>query len=166
MTLPPAVLWIDPGQMTGIATLLSNDASWGTMVLKGTEPSFAADEFPFAAACPEIEGLCRRYGQTLAIGWERFDINDRTHKKTQAGIKDALHVIGVCRYLTGKYNCRFLGEAQQHTPDSTDRQRLQLLGWWRPGKDDAQSAAAHMLRWLIRENELHPAWRDLLYTQQ
>lgn len=166
MTLPPAVLWADPGKMTGVAVLSSNDASWGTMFLKGTEPSFAANEFPFRPACDEIEAFCRRYGASLAIGWERFDINADTHKKTREGITDALHMIGVLRYLTGHYRCRFLGEAQQHTPDAIEKRHLARLGWWRPGKDDAQSAACHMLRWLIRENELTPAWRDLLYTQQ
>jgi hypothetical protein len=156
--LPLAVLWVDPGKMTGIASL----------TIAGQQPGhkFGADEFPFQEACSRVESWCSGWGQSLAIGWERFDINSQTHKKTQGGTKDALHVIGVLRYLTGKYGCRFLGEANQHTPGPHDQRQLRKLGWWVPGKDDAQSAACHMLAWLTRENELVPAWRDLLYIDK
>jgi hypothetical protein len=142
---------VDPGKMTGIAYL-------------NERHEFAADEFAFGPACREIGSLCERFGRTLAIGWERFDINDQTHKKTQAGTKDALHMIGVCRYLVARYECRALPEAHQHTPDLHEQRQLKRLGWWRPGKDDAQSAAGHMLRWLMSTGELTPAQREALYS--
>jgi hypothetical protein len=151
MTIPPVVLWVDPGKMTGVAYL-------------NERREFAADEWPFGPACREIGSLCERFGRTLAIGWERFDINSETHKKTQAGTKDAMHMIGACRYLVARYECRFLGEAHQHTPTPVERDQLKRLGWWRPGKDDAQSAACHMFRWLMAEGELTPAQRELLYS--
>lgn len=153
------MLWIDPGLMTGIA-MLATEHDFGQRI----DPQFSARELRFLPACETIEMNCRAYSRRLAIGWERFDINDRTHKKTQAGIKDAMHIIGVCRYLTAAYGCRFLGEANQHTPDRNEQAQLKKLGWWVPGKDDAQSAAAHMLRYLVRENELTPAMRERLYT--
>jgi hypothetical protein len=153
--LPLAVLWADPGHMTGIATLS----------IAGQQPGyqFRAHEYPFQDACSVIDSWCQGWGASLAIGWERFDINAQTHKKTREGIHDALHVIGVCRYVSAKYGCRVLVPAQQHTPDRADRERLQRLGWWVPGKDDAQSAACHMLRWLERENELTPEQREIVY---
>jgi hypothetical protein len=156
VTLPPAVLWADPGKMTGMA--LYYEPVWE----KG--PVFHADEMAFDPACAEIEKICAYYGEKLAIGWERFDINAGTHKKTQGGTKDAMHMIGVLRHLTRKYSCRFIGEAQQHTPEPHDRRMLEKLGWWTAGKDDAQSAACHLLRWLVNEDELTPAQREALYT--
>lgn len=163
MTLPPAVLWADPGKMTGLALLVTQP--WHPNLPSRVLPQFGARELAFGPACKEIEQVCAAWTNRLAIGWERFDINAQTHKKTREGITDALHMIGVCRHLTAKYGCRFLGEAQQHTPDATDRKRLQSLGWWEPGKDDAQSAAAHMLNWLMRENELTPAWWSAVYGE-
>jgi hypothetical protein len=152
VTLPPAVLWVDPGKMTGIMEITYGGYhTWN-------------DEKPFYEACMLIEQECEAYHSSLAIGWERFDINDQTHKKTQGGIKDALHMIGVCRYLSFKYGCRMLPEAHQHTPDLAEQRQLKRLGWWIPGKDDAQSAACHMLRWLMQEGELTPAQRELLYS--
>jgi hypothetical protein len=156
-------MWADPGQMTGFAlykTAVHEGGAW----MPFDVPSFEAFELPFDRACQFAEHFCWKYADGLAIGWERFDINDTTHKKTQAGIKDAMHMIGVLRHLTAKYGCRFLGEANQHTPDKDEQASLKKLGWWMPGQDDAQSAACHMLRWLIRQNELTPAQRTLLYS--
>lgn len=155
--LPPAVLWVDPGGMTGLAR----------MSLAGQQPGyqFSADELPFHEACTSIEMWCSGWGGSLAIGWERFDINAETHKKTRAGVHDAMHVIGVCRHLAYKYGCRAIEPAQQHTPTADDRAMLQRLGWWVPGKDDAQSAACHLLWWLIRSGELSPAQREALYSK-
>lgn len=161
--LPPAVLWADPGKMTGFALYKTAEPGLGRLVPLA-RPSFEAYEMPFDQACQIAEHVCWKYGDGLALGWERFDINAQTHKKTREGINDALHMIGVLRYLTAKYRCRFLGEAQQHTPDRAEREQLTRLGWWVPGKDDAQSAAAHLLRWLVRENELTPAMREVLYS--
>lgn len=149
---PPHMLWVDPGKMTGLAYL-------------NQDGGFGAREFPFWPACKEIEVLAARHTVELAIGWERFDINADTHKKTREGITDALHMIGVCRFLTARYSLRFLGEAQQHTPDADEKRQLITLGWWRPGMDDAQSAACHMLRWLARTQNLTPAQREVVYSQ-
>jgi hypothetical protein len=148
-------MWVDPGKQTGNAVLGMND-HYGFL-------EFGAREDPFFIACELIEAVASSNRMGLAIGWERFDINAGTHKMTREGINDALHVIGVCRYIAAKYGCRVLEPAQQHTPDPAERTQLKKLGWWVPGKDDAQSAACHMLRWLIRENELTPLQRAVVY---
>lgn len=154
--LPPAVLLVDPGGMTGLAGLSLAGQQQGH--------KFTAEELPFQEACARIESWCSGWGPSLALGWERFDIDDKTHTKTRAGTYDALHVIGVCRYLALKYGCRAIGAVGRHTPDAADRRALTALGWWVPGKDDAQSAACQLLRWLTRENELTPAMRATLYS--
>jgi hypothetical protein len=147
--------------MSGLALLTTQQ--WHPVLSARELPQFEAKELPFGLACSEVDQVCAAWTNRLAIGWEAFTINSETHKKTREGINDAMHVIGVCRYLTDKHGCRFLGEAHQHTPGPDDRDRLRRLGWWVPGKDDAQSAACHMLRWLKRSGELTPEQRVIAY---
>jgi hypothetical protein len=144
--LPPAVLWVDPGLMTGLAIC--------------EHGRFGFTEEAFIGACTTVETLAQHYESTLAIGWERFSITRNTYKLTPQ--PDAMHVIGVCRYLAAKYGCRVLPEAQQATPSPLEQVQLRALGWWVPSRDDAQSAAAHLLRWLVASNELPPKEREIL----
>lgn len=164
--LPPAVMWIDPGGMTGIATLLSEPSLPGFTDLAHSYPRFAATELTFENACAAIEGMCGMYAGHLAVGWERFDIGPDTHKKTREGVYDALHMIGVCRYVVPRWGCRVLTPAAPADRLIATMDDLKRLGWWVPGKDDAQSAAQHMLAWLIRTGELSPAQREALYSKK
>lgn len=137
----PTVMWIDPGDMTGIAWLLAG----------GT--SFQVDEYPFNDAAFQIEQWCAAHQGTLAIGWERYTIR---RDKPQTHAYDALGIIGCARYFSAKYGCHQLPPAEQHTPKTFERKQLEAIGWWVPGKDDAQSAANHMLRYLRRSGNLPP----------
>jgi hypothetical protein len=145
--LPPTLLVIDPGGMTGMASLsLARD--------------FSVGEFAFQEACSRIWTACEYNRGRMWILWERWHVFADTHKKTPQ--LDAPEVIGVARFAAQHWGCRILPPAQQHTPDRTDQARLKLLGWWLPGKNDAQSAAAHLLNWLMRSNELPPRERQLI----
>ena len=137
----PTVMWIDPGDMTGIAWLLNG----------GTQ--FQADEYSFGNAAYQIEVWCAAHRAQLAIGWERYTIR---RDKPQTHAYDALGIIGIARYLTAKHHCYVLPPAEQHTPKTFERKQLEAIGWWVPGKDDAQSAANHMLRYLWRSGNLPP----------
>jgi hypothetical protein len=136
----PVIMWVDPGKMTGLAWLLG-----------GVE--FHADEYGFDAAADRIEHTCRRYGPTLAIGWERYTI---LASMPQTDAAHAIEMIGVTRRYARRGHCHILPEAAQHTPGPFDRKVLETLGWWVKGRDDAQSAAAHMLRYLMRSGTLPP----------
>lgn len=138
--LPVAVMWVDPGLDTGVA------------VLQGTH-NFWADEFRFMEAGTQIETWCNYYGAHLAVGWERFDIRPRTPPQNAA---DAIEMIGVTRRAATRALCRVLTPAGQHTPKPHERRILQALGWWVPAKNDAQSAACHLLNWLLREQIAPP----------
>lgn len=144
--IPPAVAWIDPGLMTGIAVL--------------ERGRFTVNEYEFQAAGDRLYGLCAQWRSALWLGWERFTINSQTHKKTRQ--PEAMEFIGVARYLATAWRCTILAPAQQHTPNSLDRRRLEAIGWWVPGKDDAQSAACHMLSWLEKSRNLPPREREIL----
>lgn len=140
--LPPCVLWIDPGGMTGLAWLYESGAA------------FYADEFGFQDAGEQIESTCIRWGPALFIGWERYWI-DRNRPQTDAA--SAIEVIGVARWHAQRARCHILPEANPYTPKPPDRAQLEAIGWWVKGKDDAQSAACHMLRWLRKTGNLPPA---------
>jgi hypothetical protein len=144
--LPPAVLWIDPGLFTGLARL--------------ERGIFTVDEREFQAAGDFIVGMTAHYGPMLAVGWERFTIFADTHKYTQQ--PEAIQIIGVARYHATANRCRILPENEQMTPKANDRRMLESIGWWVPGKNDAQSAANHMLVWLLRQGELPPRERAML----
>lgn len=146
--LPPAVMWVDPGGMTGIA------------LYTRFESKLEVDEYPFQRAGEVIWNYLRHFRGNIAVGWERFTILPDTHKLTPQ--PEAIEVIGVTRFLAMSFSARMLTPANQHTPDKLDQARLKALGWWRPGKDDAQSAAAHMLNWMLREGELPPHEREMI----
>jgi hypothetical protein len=149
--LAPCTVWIDPGLMTGIA------------VLRGNDGAFMCDEFEFQEAGYEISNLCSGYQGSLAIGWESFTILPDTHKKTRQ--PEAAEMTGVCRWLAGNYGCQLL--SGRHGAQPGDRNlatmaMLKKLDWWVPGKDDAQSAAQHMLAYLMRSGNLPPSERAKL----
>lgn len=138
--LPVAVMWVDPGQMTGVAVLLHGNYFW-------------ASEAGFMEAGSHIESWCNNYGPQLAVGWERFTIQPRTPPQNAA---DAIEMIGVTRRIATRACCQILPPAQQHTPKPAERRILQALGWWVPGKNDAQSAAWHLVAWMLREKIAPP----------
>jgi hypothetical protein len=149
--LPPALMAIDPGGMTGMAVLFTPPGSWG---------GFWCSEWPFHEFCRQFESVAVAYRDELAVFWERFQITARTHKLTPQ--PDAMHVIGVCRYLAAKHGCRVLPEARQATPSPGEQAQLRALGWWLPANNDAQSAAGHLLRYLVQSNELPSEEREIL----
>lgn len=146
LMLPPCVLAIDPGMMTGLAWLAGGR-------------DFHAGEYGFMEAGTLIERTCQAYGQNLWILWERYDIDTR---RPQQDAHHALEMIGVARRYSTLHLCRQLPPAAPGQRKVATRQMLQAIGWWPAGKDDAQSAAQHMLAWLLREHEVPPQQRAVL----
>jgi hypothetical protein len=141
MTLPPAVLWIDPGKMTGLALYhhpFGQANSYG---------EYACHEFDFEAAGGHIKAFCEMYQDYLSVGWEKFTIFPKT---PAADAHHAIEMIGVARYHALRYHCRILTPAAPEQRKMATREMLEAIGWWVPGKDDAQSAAQHLLAWLLR----------------
>ena len=135
-----ATCWIDPGGRSGIATLIGGQ--------------FAAAEYPFFPACEVIEAMCAEHGPRLSIGWEAYYIR-RNVPQTDA--HDAIGLAKVAEYLAGKYRCRALPPAAPHTPVPAEQARLRALNWWPSGQKDSQSAAAHLLNYLLQTGNLPPA---------
>jgi hypothetical protein len=146
--LPPAVMWVDPGLMTGIAMYTKFDEK------------LDVDEYPFQRAGEVLWNRMMHYRSSLTVGWERFIIMPDTHKLTPQ--PEAIEIIGVTKFLAGVFNCRTMTPANPMSPDVEAQRRLKALGWWLPGKNDAQSAANHMLAWMLKANELPPRMREMI----
>jgi hypothetical protein len=138
--LPPAVLWIDPGNQTGFALL--------------ERGRFTTYELPFQETGDRIYALCSIWKTALAVGWERFTIHPDTHKTSPE--PDAMHVIGIARWMSATWHCRVLTPAAPGDRDVATPAKLHAIGWWRPGLDDSQSASQHMLAWLMRTGQVPP----------
>lgn len=135
--LPPAVLWIDPGKVTGLAVYTRHPAQ------------AAVDEAAFIPAGDRIELLCSAWGSNLWIGWEKFTITPTT---PAADAHHAIEMIGVARRAALRGQCHILTAADPNQRKVATQEMLKALGWWRPGEKDAQSAAAHLLAWMLRSN--------------
>jgi len=133
-------MWIDPGGMTGLATLING--------------GFFASEYPFAEACDVLTGNCQLFGRELHIGYEKFTILPSTHKLHPE--PEAYEFPGVVKYLARMNRCVLLQPAQPSERLAATSAELKALGWWTPGLNDAQSAAQHLLAFLKRENCVPP----------
>jgi hypothetical protein len=134
------VLWIDPGKMTGLALY---DA--------GSAPDFHCTELPFIEAGDMIEQMCGWYKKRLRVGWEHFHV----HAKTPGDdAHHAMEMIGVARRAAYVAGCITFKPAQPGERFIATMQMLEHIGWWRPGLDDAQSAAQHMLAWMYRSGNV------------
>lgn len=143
MTAPGyPVLWIDPGKMTGLALWRPKypDKLW-------------ADEFDFMAAGDHIEFAVRDFGPDLRIGWEHFHVHARTPGDDAYY---AIEMIGVARRIAYRSKLITFKPAQPAQRDIATMAMLKHIGWWVPGKDDAQSAAQHLLAWMERSNMTPP----------
>ena len=139
--LPPVVMWIDPGKSTGLATYYS------------PQGNFYAQERDFTTAGRYIFASCLNYGPMLAIGWENYTVRPN---EPQTNAHDALEMIGVARWCALDNKCILLGEPQPGDRKVATMAMLKALGWWREGQDDAQSAAQHLLAWMLRSNSVPP----------
>jgi hypothetical protein len=149
--LPPAVLWADPGGLTGLAYFYPGNLR--------PDLRFTAREHPFREACDAVRVFCEVHGPRAAVGWERYTPNPKVPQDHAA---DALEVIGILRYFSSACGCRVLPPAAPHTPVPAEQARLKALGWWVPGQKDSQSAACHLLRWLMSSGLLPPAEAEVL----
>lgn len=148
--IPPCVIWVDPGGMTGIAWYAQN-VYRGRVI--GSGHQFYVQELDFAGACHALETIMSWYGPLAWVGWERYDIDTR---RPQKNAHTAIEPIGVCRHLAIKHGCHVIEPAFPGQRKVATMDMLKAIGWWTAGKDDAQSAAQHLLAWLMRTGNVPP----------
>lgn len=132
-------MFFDPGVMTGYAWLSPDDVmlSW---------------QGNFADACEKARVMCEQHGPGLIVCWEKFDITPATYR--MRGADAALEVIGAVRYIAMRNACQVLPPAPRAARKAIPRDALRNLGWHAPGKIHANDAAAHLLAWLIRNQQM------------
>jgi hypothetical protein len=143
---PPITLWIDPGGQTGFACL-----EFGT---------FWAEEHPWDRACDKLTGLASYWRSMLYVGYEKFTILPSTHKLSPQ--PEAYEFPGVIKYVARTWGCRLLPPARPSERLVATPGMLRRIGWWVPGKDDAQSASQHLLAFCLREDCLPYALAPLV----
>jgi hypothetical protein len=142
---PSIILWIDPGLTTGWAT-------WNPY----TRCFFSGQVFGMIEAAAHISDLLTPDQNTLpwAVGWEDFVI--RPGSSYLDLDTTALQVIGATRWIAANLMITTL-YPQQAADRVLGEKHLVTLGWNRPSReDDANSAAAHLLSYLLG-NRLLPA---------
>jgi hypothetical protein len=112
---------------------------------------FSALEAPFIQAGNHIESVCRTWNGNAWVGWEHYNIRP---KSPPTDAHYAIEMIGVCRRVATLHRSVILPRAEQEQRKVATREMLEHLGWWVPGKDDAQSAAQHLLAWMMRSGNL------------
>lgn len=152
MALPPIVVWLDPGKITGVAAY--------TTQLNGGQ--FFAHEYDFYTTGRALEDVCcRNRDGSLWLGWETFKIFPGT---PAADAHHAIEMIGVARFTAMHHGVRILTPADPDQRKVGSPAKLKALGWWKPGMKDAQSAAQHLLAYMMRTNNLPPREAGILAT--
>lgn len=125
---------------------------------------FWADEYPPQQAGEIVQTFCEHWPYSGVIGYERFHIGPGTHKLTQEPVHETIETIGVVRYLATMHHVRILTPAAPDDRKVASPDKLRALGIWPAGKDDAQSAAQHLVAWCLRTGNLPTGWRATLST--
>lgn len=155
MSRPQTIIWIDPGQKTGIAEY---NLTTGLITTVIETPDFQrVGDF--------LSNLHYLAPRPVAIGWENFIISAATAKKTQAPW--SLEVIGVCRWLALSYGWTILQPQAPADRHLGKKEWVDALGWCpRGARDDGMSACQHLLAYLLRSGLASQRIRDMIVTLQ
>jgi hypothetical protein len=141
--LPYAVIWVDPGLWTGLA-------SWYP-----AHRWYASTELQFDGVGSAL--MLMPDGPQVWIGWERFTVTLSTIKLTQYE-PNAFEVIGMCRWIARMKGWRILPSQAPSERKMATRDMLRKTGM-DPGPqrdDDALSASKHLLVFLLNSRLLPP----------
>jgi hypothetical protein len=121
------IIGVDPGEMCGMACLSG-----------GTE--FWSEGLPFLAALDRLDSLTYGQGARTVISVERFTPSGKGAMTAQV---HALEFIGAARFMARKTRVlRFMVTGASDAQRLADRDVLKTLGWWKPGVDHVNQAAA------------------------
>lgn len=148
LQIPDLILWVDPGESTGWAAWLTYPIAVQPQLPE--PPRFLSGQAPRFDACDQVRRLLLHFGPNAAVGWEDFLVAGG-HPHDQSALK----VIGTLEWLCHHQDARVLSPQPSSARNLALRgDHLRRLGWHRPGERDANAAAAHLLAYLLRTNQL------------
>lgn len=133
----PAVVWFDPGLISGWARLTGGE--------------FTSGEANFVGIGDVVAWHCAQEND-VSFGWERFDITSTTHQ--MKGSSWSLEVIGVTRWLALEAGKRVLDPQSRESRLMVQESLLKAMNWHKPGLGHANDAARHLLAWMIKNHRL------------
>lgn len=132
--LPRFVLGIDPGKRSGVALF---DLLYETCV--GSEVVW--ENFGVT-----LEMMIKTYRPAVVA--EAFVINAATIRNSSAPW--SLNANGVADYLSRKYGCPYEVQSQSSAKRFSTNDRLDALGWRKPGQGHLADAQRQVLLYLVR----------------
>lgn len=142
------VIGVDPGGKVDVA-------SCGYAVLRGThevdELEFESSDITPFEAFSRVASLLtsrRAVGSTVVVAAERFTITQQSARRTRQN--EALELIGALRHLCAYYDRTFLVYGASDAQRTGNRDVLRALGWWTPGRDHRNKAAAQVAHTLLQ----------------
>lgn len=150
LTLPPYVLWLDPGATTGWAL-------WYTREQRLTQAEYDWDELVW-----RLEAWASSARRKTIIGCERFVITPDSARRP--GSIEALQVWGAARSAATRHDAFMFLDHQTSSMAKTScpDEILQTLGWRRNTMGHANDAARHVYRWMCQEGVLPSTLRAKL----
>lgn len=133
------VIWVDPGASTGWALW---DATG--RFASGQHEAFTVENL--------LYDVLTRNSMWIQLGWEQYLITPGSRISHDGS---AVRVIGFLEWAARHTGCEVLKPMPSSARSlGQDGAKLQALGWHKPGKRDANAAAAHLLAHLLREKLL------------
>lgn len=132
------IAWFDPGLTTGGA------------VYDTEADVFTSAQYTYGELEPLIDHLVERHGDRLAVGWELYIQTPRPRPGSTA--KFSLTAIGHIKGRCEAHNVPVLkGQPSSARSLPSTVVFLRRLGWYAPGLQHANDAAAHLFRHLIKQ---------------
>lgn len=128
----------DPGKMTGWARL-SPGGEFQSGQLEWYDSLYFVHETLKSGGRPDI--VC-----------EDFIITSETVKKSRQSYSS--EGIGVLRFLTKSYGCRFEIQTPAAAKSFSSNDKLKRIGWYVPGQDHANDAARHLLLYAVKQGRI------------
>lgn len=131
------IIAVDPGKMTGFATLVDG--------------TFQSGQVEFMQFLTNVELFIDLRTEVVS---ERFVISAGTVRKGRGDVNWSIESIGALRFMCQKQAAKFELQNANDAMSFAFDDRLRTIGWWNPGKGHANDAARHMLLYIARHYPL------------
>lgn len=146
-----AVMWLDPGKTTGIASYLA-DAD-----------NFQSGQLDFLGTCQTLERWATSRYILLKLGWEKYIVTGGR----RTGLPEySYEVIGVAKWMCSRYGIEPLPSVPSSARIVASHAMLKKVGWYAPGNGHANDAAQHLLAYYLRTRTLPSQLHEKLFTHQ